>query len=151
VEIRSLSSAQTFVAKCVFPALWISGFGFGTIMMWFHSSPGAGDLRLLLLVSWIIGTLFLLLGPGRLKRVRVDATNVYVSNYFREATVPLANIRDVTENRLLNWHPVRVHFGEPTSFGTSIVFMPRFRWFSPWGAHPVVAELKKLSRPSAVA
>jgi hypothetical protein len=150
MDVRSLSSTQTFIAKWLFPALWISGFGFGTLVMWLRPKPiGSEDPRLQFLVAWIIGTLFLLLGPARLKRVRVDATYIYISNYLRVATIPLANIRDVTENRLLNWHPVRVHFGQPTPFGTSIVFMPRHQWFSLWRSHPVVAELKNLSRPSA--
>ena len=150
MEVRSLSSAQTFIAKWVFPTVWISGFGLGTIAMWLHPTKGpAEDPRIEFLVAWIIGAAFLLLGPARLKRVRADATNIYVSNYIRDVTIPLANICNVTENRLLNWHPVRVHFGEPTRFGTSIVFMPKIRWFGLWSSHPVVAELKALSHPSA--
>jgi hypothetical protein len=154
MELKTLSSAQTFTAKVIFPLFWILMFGFGTLMMWLHpiranSGVAPEHPKLQFLVVWTIGTLFLLLGPARLKRVRADATNIYVSNYIREVTVPLANICDVTENRLLNWHPVRVHFGVPTSFGTSIVFMPRIRWLGLWSSHPVVAELKELSHPPA--
>jgi hypothetical protein len=136
MELRTLSSVQTFTAKVIFPVIWISGFGLGTLMMWLQparTNTAAPELpKLQFLIGWIIGTLFLLLGPGRLKRVRADARNIYVSNYIREVTIPLANIRDVTENRLMNWHPVKVHFGEPTSFGTTIVFMPKIRWFGLW-------------------
>jgi hypothetical protein len=152
MEIRTLSSVQTFTAKVILPVLWISGFGLGTLMMWLQRTPtstGAPENpKLQLLVAWVIGTLFLLLGPGRLKRVRAER-NIYVSNYLREVTIPLANIRDVTENRLLNWHPVRVHFREPTGFGTAVVFMPKIRWFGPWRSHPVVAELKELAHQFA--
>jgi hypothetical protein len=151
VEVRPLSSTQTLIAKWLFPALWISGFGIGTVLMWLHCAITVINApRLQFLIVWLFGTMLLILGPSRLKRVHVDATNIYVSNYFREAAVPLANICGVTQNRLLNWHPIRVHFREPTAFGTSIVFMPRFRWSSLWGSDPVVAELMKLSHLSEV-
>ena len=49
-------------------------FGFGALMMWLHPAlpkPGVApeDPKLQFLVAWIIGTLFLLFGPARLKRV----------------------------------------------------------------------------------
>jgi hypothetical protein len=34
VPERTLSSAWTFWAKYLFPVMWISGFGFGTILLW---------------------------------------------------------------------------------------------------------------------
>jgi hypothetical protein len=105
--------------------------------------------RLEFLVAWIVGTLLILLSTARLKRVRIDSRNIYVSNYLREVVVPIANVCDVTENRWLNWHPVTVHFRDSTGFGPSIVFMPRIRWFSLWSSHPVVAELRELSRSAA--
>lgn len=116
--------------------------------MWWHPATNNDkDPKLQFLIAWIVGTLFALLGPARLKRVRVDATNLYVSNYLRESTIPLGEIVDVTENSLLNYHPVRVYFRHPTSFGTTIVFMPKMRLF--WWSHPIVAELKELSHLSA--
>jgi hypothetical protein len=151
MELRTLSSGQTFTAKFIFPVFWISIFGFGTISMWLQTArPSATgdaleDPKLQFLIAWIVGTLFLLLSTARLKRVRADANNIYVSNYIREVAIPLANVCDVTESRLLNWHPVRIHFRDPTSFGTSIVFMPKIRWLGLWSSHPVVGELKKLS------
>jgi hypothetical protein len=148
VEMKRLSSAQTFTAKWIFPVFWISMFGFGTLSMWLEAAPNstAEDPRLEFLVAWIVGTVFILLSTARLKRVRIDAHNIYVSNYVSEVAIPIANICDVTENRWLNWHPVTVHFREATRFGRSIVFMPRIRWFGLWRSHPVVAELRELSR-----
>lgn len=151
MALKTLSSGQTFIAKFIFPAIWISMFGAATLGMWLHpahNSAGAmpEDQGLLFLALWIFGTLFLLFGPARLKRVRVDAKTLYVSNYFREIAVPVENISDVTENWLLNWHPVRVHFRDSTAFGSRVVFMPRLRWYGLWTSHPVVTELKTLAR-----
>jgi hypothetical protein len=151
MALKTLSSGQTFTAKFIFPVTWISMFGLGTLSMWSqpaHTGTGVTpeDQGLLFLALWIIGTLFLLIGPARLKRIRADTENIYVSNYLREIVIPVENISDVTENRLLNWHPVRVQFRVPTTFGTSVVFMPKLRWFGLWSSHPVVAELKALAQ-----
>jgi hypothetical protein len=148
VEMKTLSSAQTFTAKWIFPVFWISIFGFGTVSMWLSNARHgtSDDPRLEFLVAWVLGTTLMLLSIARLKRVRIDSKNIYVSNYLREAAIPIANICDVTENRWMNWHPVTVHFRDSTGFGRSIVFMPRVRWFGLWSSHPVVAELRDLAR-----
>jgi hypothetical protein len=151
MEPRTLSSAQTFIAKFVFPVVWISMFGIGTLSMWLGASRSAGggtssdDPRLGFLVAWVLGTLFILATCAGLKRVRVDANYIYVSNYVREVQVPIGNIREVTENRLSNIHPIAVSFRDSTEFGIRIKFMPKARWCGLWSAHPVVAELKELA------
>jgi len=92
-----------------------------------------------------MGTAFILWGGAGLKRVRLDSTSLYVSNYMKEITVPLNMIADVTENRWINIHPVTVHFRVNTEFGQKITFMPTVRFFSIWSSHPIVAELKHLA------
>jgi hypothetical protein len=152
VHPTTLSSAQTFLMKFIFPTVWISGFGAGTLAMWLSAAKftGAGtppdDPRLGFLVAWIVGTLVILFVCAGLKRVRVDDKSMFVSNYVRELAIPLSEIVDVTEVRWINIHPVRVHFGHRTRFGNTIVFMPKARWFGLWSSHPVVAKLKELSR-----
>jgi hypothetical protein len=37
---RTISSAYTFWMKVVFPNFWISGFGFGTFIVWFGTARG---------------------------------------------------------------------------------------------------------------
>src|SRR5208282_2538421 len=99
MELRTLSSRLTFTARFIVPVFWISIFGL--LSMWLQITRANigvdfDDPKLLILVAWGIGTLFVLLVTARLKRVRTDAQNIYVSNYFREVVTPLANIRDVT-------------------------------------------------------
>jgi len=117
--------------------------------MWLGAqSAGVGsaskDPRLEFLVAWVVGTLFILLTCAGLKRVRIDAKYIYISNYFREIQIPVGNISEVTENRILNMHPITIRFRDSNEFGKSIRFMPT-RWFGFWSSHPVVAELKELS------
>jgi hypothetical protein len=78
----------------------------------------------------------------RLKRVRMDDTSLYVSNYLREIQVPLRQVADVTENRWVNIHPVTIQFRSATEFGERVVFMPKRRLFGFWRSHPVVAEIR---------
>lgn len=148
--LKTLSSAQTFLMKFLFPPLWISGFGFGTLSLWLGTMYGENGaqtpdgMKWLFLFSWIVGTAFSLACVG-LKRVRVDSKSLYVSNYLREITVPLSMIEDVTEDRWWNIHPVTIHFRSATEFGQKITFMPKYRVFGLWSSHPVVAELKQLA------
>ena len=151
--LKTISSGQTFIMKVLFPAFWITGFGLGTLGLWLGSMHGANgtpppeEMKWQFLIMWIVGTMFIRWGCFGLKRVRLDSTNLYVSNYLREISIPITMIVDVTENRWLNIHPVTIHFRYPTDFGESIKFMPKVRFFG-WSSHPIVAELKQLaSRP----
>jgi hypothetical protein len=147
---RTLSSAQTIFMKFVFPTIWISMFGLGTFGLFLGAFHGQGDtapptwMKWQFLAVWIAGSAFIWWGCARLKKVRTDETAIYVSNYLKEVRIPLDAIRDVTENRWINIHPVTIHFRYSTPFGDSIVFMPTVRLFS-WTSHPVVSELRDLA------
>ena len=145
---RTLSSAQTFVMKYVFPTMWISGFGIGTLGLFlgaYHGHNDASpDTKWQFLAAWIAGTAFILWGCARLKRVRVDQSGLLVSNYLKEIRIPFDDIREVSENRWINIHPVTIYFRRSTPFGERVVFMPRVRLFS-WRSHPVVGELQTLA------
>jgi hypothetical protein len=148
---RTLSSAQTFFMKIVFPILWIGGFGIGTAAVFLlpHSASGsdggpsdASD-KWFFAVAQIVGTVFLWWLCVPLKRVRIDDKALYISNYSREIIVPLANVADVSENRWINIDPVTIQFHSETEFGSHITFMPRIRWFGAWSSHPVVDEIQQ--------
>jgi hypothetical protein len=152
VEAKTLSSAQTLFMKIIFPALWISGFGVGTLALWLgvmhgkNNAPPPDGMKWQFLVIWIVGTAFILWGCSGLKRVRIDKNRLYVSNYIREIHVPLSDVRDVTEVRWINIHPVTVYFRDTTEFGDKIKFMPKVRFLLSWSSHPIVGELKSLAR-----
>ena len=76
--------------------------------------------------------------------MRIDGTQLYVSNYLEEISIPFSNVIDVTENRWTNFHPVTIHLRNATEFGDRITFMPKSRFFG-WTTHPVVHELKMLA------
>src|SRR5262249_52575427 len=133
---RTLSYAQTFMMKYVFPIIWIGGFGLGTLGFWLgdfldsDGNPPPSWMRWLFLIMWIAGAAFIIWFASRVKRVRVDDQSLYVSNYFSEALIPLTEVEDITENRDLSPPTITIHFRSPTAAGMRVVFIPRTRQFS---------------------
>jgi hypothetical protein len=147
---KTLSSSQTLFAKFIFPTFWIATFGGVTLSLWFGAFKTSGGvaepfMKWLFLLFWVIGSGFIGSVAMRIKRVRVDAAELHVSNYFKEISVPFAQIEKVTEIRWINWHPVTLKFRAATAFGSSVTFLPKMRPFGFWSTHPVVAELNRLA------
>jgi hypothetical protein len=136
---RIISSRLTFFYKFIFPALWITGFGIGTIAI-----PSKTPEKTILLIVWISGTLYLWT-CFTLKQIQIDGTDLVISNFFKIIRIPLNQICDVTENIFINIHPVWIHFRNTTKFGSKIKFMPKVT-FKIFCSHPIVSELKELSR-----
>jgi len=141
--LRTLSSRQTFFLKIVSPLAWVLGMG-GLVVRLF-ATPGAWgfthDVRWGLLAVWLIGVAFAA-SSLRFKRIRMDGTMLYVSNYLQEIEVPLADVAAVDENLWLKTHPVTIRLAHDTAFGDRLVFTPRAAWFRWWAPHPVVAEIR---------
>ena len=147
---RTLSSAQTFLMKVLFPPLWIGGFAIATAIFFLipglvHDAGGGPpdpDSKWFFLFATIAGTAFIWWLCIPLKRVRMDDRALYISNYSTEIAVPLRNVARVSENRWINIHPITIEFHAETEFGPRIVFMPKARWFAFWSSHPVVQEIR---------
>lgn len=141
--MRTLSSTFTFIFKIVLPALWITGFGAGTLTMWIVPSAQTDDVPVLeFTVAWVVGTL-LLLARG-LKVVYLDGEWLWVSNFRRQIPIPLREIESVEEIRWLDIHPIILNLNRNTEFGDRIVFMPKGADI-PFASHPLVRELEYLA------
>ena len=143
--LRTISSAQTFLTKFVFPVFWILIFGIGALSVWMSPSASADKPVLMFPVIWVLGSVFLWLLCTPLKKVQMDDEGLVVSNYLREIRVPRRMISDVRENRWLNHHPVTITLREDLGFGREITFMPTVRMFALWSSHPIVADLQRLA------
>ena len=133
--------------KVIFPAIWITGFGFGTFALLlgqFHDNSGAptDGMKWIFGSMWLLGSAFIYWACIRLKRVRMDDEFLYISNYHKEIQIALRDVSGVSENRFVNIHPITVEFSRCTKFGDRIVFMPTTRWWGGWKSHPIVAELR---------
>jgi hypothetical protein len=103
------------------------------------------EMKWAFLAAFVAGSCFIWWSCVRLKRVRCDGGNLYISNYLREIAVPLALVERVTENRWINIHPVTIHLRYSTDFGDEIVFMPKTRMMLLWRSHPIVAEIQRMA------
>jgi hypothetical protein len=134
--------------KFVFPIVWIGGFALTTAGMFLEamrdqqSAPLPPEMKWGFLGATLMGTMIIWWWCIRLKRVSLSGDSLVISNYVREITVPLHELRDVTENRWVNIHPVTLHFRSDTDFGQSVMFMPKARWFAFFSSHPIVGELR---------
>ncbi|MEO5559307.1 MAG: hypothetical protein ABIO49_05830 [Dokdonella sp.] len=149
--MKDLSSIQTFLMKSVFPVIWISGWGAGTVALWFGAmtersgmQPPA-ETKWIFLFALIFGVAIIWWACAPLKRVWLDGMVLHASNYLQEIAMPVAAIGRVTENRWTNVCTITIHFNRSTLFGDSIVFMPKARLFAFWSPHPVIAELEELA------
>ena len=133
---RTLSSGMTFVIKWLFPLVWSAGWGFGTIALLLHpetavfngvpvgAPPGTG---LLMLAAWLIATPFLVAIGWGLKRVRLSGSDLLVSNYLREARIPLRDVEAVRRRIFPHAGGIAIDFVTPTVFGRSISFIAGHR------------------------
>ena len=146
---QRLSSEWTGFFK-FFPALWISLFGLATAGLFlgvFQGENGSAPptfMKFLFPIMWVAGSCFSYLACASLKEVSVDEHFLYVSNYIADISIPLTDVRDVTENIWLNIHPVTVHLAQASRFGTRVTFMPERAFSYVWTSHPIVGELKTL-------
>jgi hypothetical protein len=152
-EPQRLHSLQSVFLKTVFPVVWIGGFLAATIALFSTSTftdgngaPPSPAMKWMFLAATVAGAAFIYWACIRLKLVRMDDQQLYVSNLLTDIQVPLSQVDTVTENRWLNIHPVTIHLRRETEFGSKIVFMPKVRWFAFWSEHPVVDEILEAVR-----
>lgn len=149
--METISSRLTFVMKFIFPFVFISGFGVGTLSIWLDQMHYKnGDLLPLedkwkFLAAWIFGTTYILWNCVGLKKVRMDSTHLYVSNFRKEVAIPFVDVVDINEHRWFNL-PSTIHFRAPIEFGQSIKFLHPdsfipFYYFP--GSHSAVKDLKE--------
>jgi len=149
---REISSSLTVLIKFVFPALWISEFGFGTLILFLLGNDNGPESakweKWKFLAAWIAGSAMLWWGCIRLKRVHIGPDGIYISNFHKEIRVPFEEIVKVSEVSWIHPRPVTIHFRSVTPFGVRIVFTPLFRW-AVGTPHPIVGELRALAHLSA--
>jgi hypothetical protein len=134
---RVISSAQTFITKFILPVVVVAILAYGLSRAGSRVLPFLTPVAVLLAASiyWFY---------VRLKKVTVDSDGLVISNYVREVRVPWRDVIKVTGNRWKKTHHVTITFDRDIGFGTSIVFMPKFRFLWPGREHPIAQELREL-------
>lgn len=121
--MQRMSSRLTPIFKFVLPAVWISGWSFGTYQAfsWVFTLGG------------IFGSIFLLWYCARFRKVILEEETLIVSDYRREVRVPLARVSSVKRRIWIRPPEILVIFDSDTGLGDKAVFMPSYRfWNSQW-------------------
>ena len=141
---RSISSMLTVFYKFILP--FLNMFFLIVIMLPVFQTENYKMENLLsnLPVFIIFGIIiiFVVYIYSRIKKVEIDANNLYISNFRETITVPLYNVDKITQNVLLNPEIVKVWLKNDTQFGNFITFCPTYRYFAFFSKHPVVKELE---------
>jgi hypothetical protein len=134
---RVISSAQTFFAKFILLFVIVAFFSYGYSLAGSRVLPILAPAGVLLAASiyWFY---------VRLKKVAIDSEGLAISNYVREVRVPWRDVIKVTGSRWKKTRQVTITFDRDIGFGTSIVFMPKFRFLWPGREHPIAQELRGL-------
>ena len=111
----------------------------------FHdrNGPPPEFVKWVFLAAWLGGTTFILWSCGRIKRVQVDDEALYVSNYWSEVRIPLAEVSHFTQSYMSRPPTVTIHLRGQSVVGQRVLFIPKFRWVL-FGTHPTIIELQAL-------
>jgi hypothetical protein len=128
---RRLSASSTPFWKFIFPAFWVGPLIVNAILDIGKLSNLYAVTREPLTGRAAGGYAFLLVGSvilckvlGVLKRVEVDDSHLYVSNYLEEVRIPLSHVEHVDGPENSSHQRIKICLRSPTSFGDVIVFMP---------------------------
>ena len=141
---RQISSKQTFFLRIILPILLVVVITVATVSIYLQSGESEKSAAFLLPEIFIFILPIILLILRRYKEVKIDENFLYVSNYLKKISIPLSDIRDVTESRLRG-HPVTIHLKTVSAFGGKITFLPNITVTLP-GPNPIVEELKELAK-----
>lgn len=128
-EIKTLSSADTFIWKFIFPVLWSLGSFLALVQI--YKSERGGLPFFVFGICWaVMGITRYFLCGYHLKRVRIDKDFLYVSNYLKEIKISLRNVDEVDitgifESFITNGPMVIINLKLASEFGERIEFIPR--------------------------
>lgn len=80
--------------------------------------------RAAFLSIWILWVLFIRRTLWRLKRVDIDDTHLYVTNYWSTVRYPWQDVEGMSETKRLGRRIVHFHLKAPGRFGQVISFLP---------------------------
>jgi hypothetical protein len=142
--MENLSSRLTFFYKFVFTTIWPAAFGLAALVVFMQPAARVNRAYLPLLLLGALGSWFLWRACSGLKQVDLDGDSLVISNYRRRIRVPVNEISDVRQNRLVNIRPITITFTCDTEFGRWVVFMPPIT-LNLLSEDPVAHRLRTLS------
>jgi hypothetical protein len=154
------ASGFTGFYKYFFPPVWIGGFGWGTLQLFFHPDSvtfngvkgGApAGIEWVFLAAWLAGSTFILWFAQRLAWVRVAGGRLYIRRFWHERQVDARWLRSVRELSTLRPRVIRIQYMDENGREQVVWLMPAFEWPSGRVAEPhLLSELQRLIADSRV-
>jgi hypothetical protein len=122
-----------------------------TVFVDYGAGGATAALRWILLALLAVSLLVLFAFVVPLKRVRLAADGLRISNYVREVTVPFGAIARVRQNWLPTFRLITLELRTATPLGRRVIFrpavaqQPAFWRRDYWREDALVSELRKLA------
>lgn len=133
--MQQVSTSLTLFFKIFIPVFWITIFFAFTVAVWFlDTSTFAGipiqTFRFGMVGFLLIGVTFLYFTVLQLKRVEMDGTHIFVTNYFKNFKYPWSNIKNIEERDFVIFRTIHIILKESGTFGNKITFVASRRKFN---------------------
>ena len=133
--MQQVSTSLTLFLKIFIPVFWTTIFSAFTMAVWLLDiSSFAGmpiqTFRYGMLGFLLIGIAFLYFSVLQLKRVEMDQTHIFVTNYFKNFKYPWANVKNIEERDFVVFRTIHIILKEPGTFGKKITFVASRRKFN---------------------
>lgn len=139
--MKTISSSMTFFYKYIFFILWNVGFGAGALIILMSDKNEMPSYQFL--GAWILGTIFIYVITGRIKKVDFDGQTFTISNFTKSITVDVSQVISISVPAFLSPKLITLQFKDESDFGNTIVFLPKFLFFAGVRQNPLVDELRK--------
>lgn len=172
---QPISSSSTAIEKFVFPVIMLLGTDALAAWLylphllpdwlppppalnWLPSQIAPLMVHILFWAIWACLVFLVCWNAVVIKRVRTDWQNLYVSDYRKEITIPIAAVVEVRENRWFALDPAAIVLDEDTQWGRVIRFAApgnpdenKLRigdWLATWTSppHPLLEEIRTVAR-----
>lgn len=132
--MKQVSSSLTLFFKIFIPTFWMAFFGFFILALLRYGADQMPIFRSIefkigALIFYFTGLLSLYYFFMRLKRVEIDDTHIYVTNYFKTYKYPYNDIAEIKESNILFFKKIKIKLLSKGAFGQNFTFIAsKKRW-----------------------
>ncbi len=123
MSTQRISSNATLALNIFFPVFWIVFFGSLTVALFLSPGLATGPLKWAMLAIFLSGVVILYFTLLKLKRVELDETHVYVSNYFKTYRYTYASVESLGISEFLFLSVGILRLRQAGRFGRRITFV----------------------------
>jgi len=123
MSTQRISSNATLALNIFFPVFWIVFFGSLTAALFLTPGLAIGSLKWIMLAIFLSGVVILYFTLLKLKRVELDETHMYVSNYFKTYRYTYASVESLEVSEFLFLSVGIIRLRQAGRFGRRISFI----------------------------